>query len=78
MKASVLQKKYPDFFVAVEAAVWEDLLLLNKTHSLKSKKSFNVHPDHAKRIAFNAAFNATFEYNVRAYSTYHIFPRLTR
>lgn len=63
MKASELQKKYPEFFVAVEAAVWDDLLLLNKTYNLKSKKSFNMHPDHAKRIAFNAAFSATCEYH---------------
>ena len=64
MKAKELRKKYPNFWVAIEAAVWYDMLLINNKPEDK-EHPFNVHPDHAKRIAYNAAFNATYEYHKR-------------
>ena len=61
MRAITLRKKYPDFWVAVEAAVWYDLQSIN--NDKRRKKVFNMHPDHAKRIAYNAAFSATHEHH---------------
>jgi hypothetical protein len=53
MRVSDVRKRYPDFFVTVEAAVWDDLRIDLK--SLRSmEKSF-------KRIAYNAAAVATLE-----------------
>lgn len=56
MRVSDVRKKYPEFFVTVEAAVWDDC----------NEGSYKGHPNMirpmvAKRIAYNAATIATLE-----------------
>ena len=53
MKAKDLLKKYPEYWATVEAAVWDDLLFAIP----------NVESKTRKRIAYNAAFSATYEHN---------------
>ena len=51
MRVADVRKKYPEFFVTVEAAVWDDLR--NSCHDKMCKD--------CRRIAYNAAAVATLE-----------------
>ena len=53
MKARDLLKKHTEFWTKVEAAVWDDLLDAAKELPAKVRR----------RIAYNAAFNATYEHH---------------
>ena len=56
MRVSDVRKKYPEFFVTVEAFVWDDTAPWGKP------KSRCMIPDNARRrIAYNAAAVATLE-----------------
>jgi hypothetical protein len=52
MRVSDVRKKYPEFFVMVESAVWENI---------KDAGLNNFRPVAAKRIAYNVAAVATLE-----------------
>lgn len=55
MCISEVRKKYPEFFVTIEAAVWDDTAL-----DAKGAKCF-IQPKARRRIAYNAAAIATLE-----------------
>jgi len=53
MRVADVRKKYPEFFVTVEAAVWDDCIQAVKPSKWDGAK--------LKRIAYNAAAVATLE-----------------
>lgn len=52
MRVSDVRKRYPEFFVTIEAAVWDDMHIDN--HGISDIKTM-------RRIAYNAAAIATLE-----------------
>jgi hypothetical protein len=53
MRVADVRKRYPEFFVTVEAAVWDDTGCIEKGHYIATKVR--------RRIAYNAAAVATLE-----------------
>lgn len=57
MTVSDVRKKYPEFFVEIEAAVWDDTGNVEKNHFITTKAR--------RRIAYNAAAVAVLELHKR-------------